>query len=105
MRARCRPLLLLAAVACAAGCTAGVQPPKTQLEVREFQTRTFDTPDHKLVMKAMLNVLQNDGYVVKKAVVDLGLTTAEKKIDVAPARSRSEERREGNAVRHAGRTE
>ena len=89
MRARCRLLLLLAAVACAAGCTAGVQPPKTQLEVREFQTRTFDTPDHKLVMKAMLNVLQDDGYVVKNAVVDLGLITAEKEIDVAPGRSGS----------------
>jgi hypothetical protein len=89
MRARCRPLLLLAAVACAAGCAAGVQPPKTQLEVREFQTRTFDTPDHKLVMKAMLNVLQDDGYVVKNAVVDLGLITAEKEIDVAPGRSGS----------------
>lgn len=72
-----------------AGCTAGREPPKTQLEVREFQTRTFDTADHKLVMKAMLNVLQDDGYVVKNAVVDLGLITATKDIDVAPGRSGS----------------
>ena len=55
--------------------------------MREFQTRTFDTADHKLVMKAMLNVLQDDGYVVKNAVVDLGLITAAKEIDVAPGRS------------------
>jgi hypothetical protein len=89
MRAAYRPLLLFAAVACAAGCRAGVQPPKTQLEIREFQTRTFDTADHKLVMKAMLNVLQDDGYVVKNAVVDLGLITAAKEIDVAPGRSGS----------------
>jgi hypothetical protein len=80
-------LLVLAVALFAGGCTAGVQPPKTQLEVREFQTRTFDTPDSKQVMKAMLNVLQDDGYVVKNAVVDLGLITATKEIDVAPGRS------------------
>ena len=80
-------LFLLAAAVWVGGCTAGVQPPKTQLEVREFQTRTFDTADSKLVMKAMLNVLQDDSYVVKNAVVDLGLITATKEIDVAPGQS------------------
>ena len=69
-------LLLTAAAALVGGCRPAVQPPKTQLEVREFQTRTFDVADPKLVMKAMLNVLQDDGYVVKNAVVDLGLITA-----------------------------
>jgi hypothetical protein len=89
MRESGRPLLLLAAAAFAAGCPAAVAPPKTQLEVRQFETRTFDTPDAKLVMKAMLNVLQDDGYVVKNAVVDLGLITAQKEIDLAPGRSGS----------------
>jgi hypothetical protein len=87
MSARFRRLLLLAASAVAVGCATAVEPAKTQLEVRQFQTRTFDTPDTKLVMKAMLNVLQDDGYVVKNAVVDLGLITAEKEIDLAPGRS------------------
>jgi hypothetical protein len=81
-------LLLLALLA--AGCTAAVEPPQTQLQVREYQTRTFDTADHRMVMKAMLNVLQDDGYVVKNAVVDLGLITAAKDIDVAPGRSGSD---------------
>ena len=80
-------LALLAALA--AGCAATPQPQKSQLEVREFQTRTFDTPDVKLVMKAMLNVLQDDGYVVKNAVVDLGLITALRENDLAPGRSGS----------------
>jgi len=90
MRAVCRSriLLLLAAAALGAGCTAQPKPPpETQLEVREYQTRTFDTPDTKLVLKAMFNVLQDDGYVVKNAVVDLGLITAVKEIDLAPGRS------------------
>jgi hypothetical protein len=83
--ARRRPFLVVAAWL--AGCAATVQPPQTPLEVREYQTRTFDTADTKLVLKAMFNVLQDDGYVVKNAVVDLGLITAAKEIDVAPGRS------------------
>jgi hypothetical protein len=86
MLAARRPLLLLA-VALAVACAPAVKPPKTQLEVREYQTRSFETPDAKLVMKAMLNVLQDDGYVVKNAVVELGLITASKDIDIAPGRS------------------
>lgn len=57
-------------------------PEKTQLQVREYQTRTFDTNDTKLIMKAVLNVLQDDGFVVKNAVTDLGLLTASKEIDL-----------------------
>ncbi|BCB95759.1 hypothetical protein JZK55_06810 [Dissulfurispira thermophila] len=49
------------------GCaTTGVTPEKTQLQIREFQTRIYDTNDVKMVMKAMLNVLQDDGFIVKK---------------------------------------
>ena len=88
MPSRGRPLWLMLAVAVGAtGCAAAVPPTKSQLEVREIQTRTFDTSDTKLVMKAMLNVLQDDGYVVRNAVVDLGLITAAKEIDLAPGRS------------------
>jgi hypothetical protein len=89
MRAAPHPLLFFAAAVCVAGCAGSVPPAKTQLEVREFQTRTFDTADSKLVMKAMFNVLQDDGYVVKNAVTELGLITAEKEIDLAPGRSGS----------------
>jgi hypothetical protein len=82
-----RLLLLLTAAAFTAACAAGVPPEQTQLEVRAIQTRTFDTPDTKLVLKAMFNVLQDDGYVVKNAVVELGLITAAKETDLAPNRS------------------
>ncbi len=31
---------------------------------RQFQTRTYETIDKPLVMKAMLNVLQDEGFIV-----------------------------------------
>lgn len=66
-----------------AGCAmSGRLPPKTQLQIRQFQTRSYETGDTKMVMKAMLNVLQDDGFIVKNAVLDLGLLSAEKTIDV-----------------------
>lgn len=58
------------------------RPQQTQLQIREFQTREFDTNDVRLVMKAVLATLQDDGFVVKNAVVDLGLLTASKEIEI-----------------------
>ncbi len=56
--------------------------PIAQLQTREIQTRDFDTTNTKLVMKSMMNVLQDEGFIIKNAVVDLGLLSAEKNIDV-----------------------
>jgi len=62
------------------GC-ATAPPPATQTQIREFQTREFDA-DTKTVLKACLNALQDDGYIVKNAVSDLGLLSATKQVDV-----------------------
>lgn len=58
------------------------QRPQTQLQSRQYQQREFDTNDVKLVMKAVLNTLQDDGFIVRNAVVDLGLLTATKEISL-----------------------
>lgn len=65
-----------------AACSIAPEPQKTQLQIREFQTRTFQVKDQKLVLKAMLNVLQDDGYIVKNVVSDMGLLSAVKEVDV-----------------------
>lgn len=54
----------------------------TQLEIREIQTKEFDTSDTKLVMKSMMNVLQDEGFILKNVVLDVGLLSAEKNVDV-----------------------
>lgn len=57
-------------------------PPLTQLQIRELQTKELDTPDTKLVMKSMMNVLQDEGYIIKNVVADMGLLSAEKNVDI-----------------------
>ena len=64
-------------------CVPYQQPvKKTQLEIRAFQTREYQQKDTKSVMKAVLDVLQDDGFIVKNAVTELGLLTAQKDIDI-----------------------
>jgi hypothetical protein len=65
------------------GDMPNIRPQQTQLQTRQYQTREYDTNDVKLIMKAVLNTLQDDGFVVKNAVVDLGLISAQKDIDLA----------------------
>lgn len=73
-----------------AGCapTKKPEPEKTQLEIREFQTRTFDVDNLRLVMKSVLNVLQDDSYIVKNVALDLGFLTATKELEVENEKSR-----------------
>lgn len=62
-------------------CTS-TKPQVTQLQIREFQTRVFEHVDQKTVIKAMLNVLQDEGFIIKQGNLDLGLLYAEKRVDV-----------------------
>ena len=61
---------------------------RTQLEIRQFQTRSYATTDTKMVIKAVLNVLQDDGYIVNNAVPEIGLYTATKKVDIGKTDSK-----------------
>ena len=55
--------------------------PKSQLEIRQMQTREYETDDTFMVMKAMLNVLQDDDFIIKQANTDLGFFNATKEVD------------------------
>lgn len=57
-------------------------PQKTQLEKRQFQTRMYDCTDKTLIMKAMLNVLQDEGFIVNNANPLLGFISGAKEFDV-----------------------
>lgn len=79
-----KKLVILLVSLFAFGCTTtpDIIPQKTQLQIREFQTKTYNTNETKMILKAMLNVLQDDGFVVKNAEVELGLLTAIKEVDI-----------------------
>lgn len=78
MRAWGSGVLALAAV----GCSPSRLPPATppQLQIREFQTRTYDIQDANTVMKALLNAFQDQGFIIKTANVDIGLITATQEV-------------------------
>ena len=71
-------MLSLALFGCAAQAPVAQ---KTQMEIREFQTRNYDTTNFKMVMKSVMSSLQDDSYIIQQANVDLGLLTARKDID------------------------
>jgi hypothetical protein len=63
--------------ACATAQQSAVPgPPQSPLELRQVQTRAFDVTDARLVLKAALNALQDEGYVIREANAELGLVTA-----------------------------
>ena len=55
---------------------------KTQLEIRQMQTRTYPTTDVKMIMKAMMNVLQDDNFIIKQVTMEMGFFNATKEFDV-----------------------
>lgn len=68
------------------GCTTGHQQPlKTQLEVREFQTRLFDTTKTDEVLSAVVEAFQDQGFMVKNVVPQVGLVSASRDTDVEDA--------------------
>jgi hypothetical protein len=77
-----RPLFLLSILISSCMPMQPEDPVATQLQTREIQTRNFDTQDTKLVMKSMMNVLQDEGYMIKNAVIELGLLSAEKNLNI-----------------------
>jgi ribosomal protein S12 len=56
--------------------SVGVRVPQSPLEMRQAQSRTFETADPRLVLKAALNVLQDQGSVIRQADAELGIVTA-----------------------------
>jgi len=58
-------------------------PPKTQLQIRELQTRTYTARDQKQVMKAVINALQDDGFIIRNADKELGFINASMEADIS----------------------
>lgn len=55
----------------------------TQLEKRQFQTRTYSAQDNIIAMKALLNVLQDEGFIVYNVNSLLGYIYGVKDFDIS----------------------
>lgn len=51
---------------------------KTTMEIREMQTRYYNTTDTQKVMKAVINTLQDNGFVIQDGEMELGYIRARK---------------------------
>ncbi|MBR1942386.1 hypothetical protein IJ843_01470 [bacterium] len=52
--------------------------PQTQLQKRQYQTRQYNNVPKPVLMKAMLNVLQDEGFIVNNANSLLGFISGSK---------------------------
>lgn len=71
--------LCLSLLMIVAGC--GLTPPNvigdgTQLQTRQFQTRNYETLDKKMTMRSVIATLQDLGFTIDAADVELGTITA-----------------------------
>jgi hypothetical protein len=79
--------LLLLSLLLFAGCYQPPRlPPKTQLQIRELQTRNYTARDQKQVMKAVIAALQDDGFIIRNADRELGFINASKEFDSSDPR-------------------
>ena len=62
--------------------TIDTVPLKTQLQVREFQTRSFNTTKTNEVLSAVVEAFQDQGFMVKNVVPEVGLVSATRDVDV-----------------------
>lgn len=57
--------------------------PMTQLQKRQFQTRSYSGASKTVIMKAMLNILQDEGFIVYNANPLLGFISGTKEFDIS----------------------
>ncbi len=61
---------------CATTTPADVTGPGTQLQIRQIQTREYDTLDKQMTMRSVIATLQDLGFTIDQAHLDLGTVTA-----------------------------
>ena len=81
MKLACRYILLVFVMAALVGCNTSkkqVLASASQVEVRSYQTRTYDTDDKIKVLRAVMSTLQDLGFVIDKADDVIGIVSATK---------------------------
>jgi hypothetical protein len=81
MRMNRYALALIASIMLLGGCASQnshVMEGGSAVELRSFQTRVFDTTDKHKMMRTIIAVLQDLGFIIDKTDEDLGMVTGTK---------------------------
>jgi len=81
MRFRYRWLVMLGVTAlfgCALSADQAMQTDQSAVQLRSYQERAFDTADKEQTLRSVIATLQDLGFVLDKADVDLGIVSATK---------------------------
>jgi hypothetical protein len=82
MNPKFKYLTYLASVALLFSCASTqerlLDSDQNQLALRQMQTRVFDTSDRKLMLVSVITTLQDLGFVVDNADVDVGMVSGTK---------------------------
>jgi len=101
-------VLIVAMLLVVAGCaapTAVITASGSQVELRQMQTREYDTLDKRGALRAVVATLQDLGFVIDKADFELATISATKLQDYEIRMTVTVREREGNrlAVRASAR--
>lgn len=66
-----RVIMMTVLLSLLAACSSTIKPPS--LALREYQTRTYENKTDKDIFHAVLNTLQDDGFVIDVADIQSGL--------------------------------
>lgn len=71
-------LTCLVLASCLTGCATDddvIGTNQTQLQIRNYQSRSFDTADKSLVMRSVMSTMLDLGFIIDKADEKLGTVT------------------------------
>lgn len=76
----CRSIFVILVSLIAAGCASKphVLDEESQVQLRQIQTRAFDTTDKEKTLRAVISTLQDLAFVIDKADLELGSISATK---------------------------
>lgn len=97
MKIRVTTVSLLLLSACASN-NAAITEGGSQLQVRQIQTRTYDTLDKQDTLRSVLATLQDLGFVIDKADYDLATISATKLQDYQIRMTVTVRERNGNSL-------
>jgi hypothetical protein len=79
----CAALLCVCGVYSLSGCVyEPPKPPLTQLQLRQLQSRSYENREMVTAMRAVINALLDEGFIIKNADKDLGFVQASKDVDI-----------------------